>query len=248
MGKLTNANGSSPVYVAVGSTLSAGVRDGGVYTVAQQTSFPALIAQQMGIKDFRQPLLEGNGTGRKTVAISKEGLLYYDEIKDFDDADRNSKLPKVTTNVDNLAIPHLKVLSLALSEKDTENDWLPTFSKREFNHLDRFLESGSEKNHNYYEVLETRLKQVDFFTYELGMQDFIELFNSGTYLQDISFLTYDREGYFPEDKILKLLIKKGSEGYHGQCTGSFQFALLQYLQLSSTAKALWIRVFYPTIQ
>lgn len=74
------------------------------------------------------------------------------------------------------------------------------------------MRAVAKKSHNYYEVLETRLKQVDFFTYELGMQDFIELFNSGTYLQDISFLTYDREGYFPEDKILKLLIKRGAKG------------------------------------
>ncbi|NBA87696.1 hypothetical protein GVN16_18140 [Emticicia sp. CRIBPO] len=211
LGKLTKVNGSSPVYIAIGSSLSAGVRDGGVYAAAQQTSFPALLAQQMGINDFKLPILEGNGTGKKTVTSSKNGLLKFQEIKGLDDTNRDTKLPKVTTEVNNLAIPYQKVLSLALSEEDTK-DWFPTFSKREFKHLDRLLENGNEKKQNYYKSLDARLKQIDFFTYELGMQDFIELFNFGTYLQDISFLTFDREGYFPEDEILQLLIRKGAKG------------------------------------
>lgn len=198
-------------YIAIGSSLSAGVRDGGIYAEAQKTSFPALLAQQMGIKDFKQATLEGNGTGRRLVSVKENGLLEFQEVKDFDDRTREVSLPKVSRDVDNLAIPHLKVLSMALSEEDTE-DWLPTFSKREFKHLDRFVENTQEKKQNYYTILDSRLKEVDFFTYELGMQDFIELFNSGTYLQDISFLTYDREGYFPENQILQLLMKKGAKG------------------------------------
>ena len=52
LGTLAKNKGTSIKYVAIGSSLSAGVRDGGVYAAAQQTSFPALLAQQMGITDI----------------------------------------------------------------------------------------------------------------------------------------------------------------------------------------------------
>lgn len=204
-------NNNSVKYVAIGSSLSAGVRDGGVYAEAQQTSFPALLAQQMGIKDFKQPLLEGNGTGRKTVSLDKNGVLKFAETKGLDDKSPNAQLPKVVGEVDNLAVPYLKVMSLGLAEEETK-DWLPSFSKKEFIYLNRIVDSENENKLNYHKTIDKQLKQIDFFTYEVGMNDFVELFNSGAYLQDISFLTFDREGYFPEDEVLKLLQKKGGKG------------------------------------
>ncbi|RFS13317.1 hypothetical protein [Emticicia sp. C21] len=70
LGEIANKNGNILKYVAVGSTLSAGVRNGGVYADAQLTSFPALLSKQMGIANFNQALLEGNETGHKTVLFS----------------------------------------------------------------------------------------------------------------------------------------------------------------------------------
>ena len=210
LGQLSENNGNFR-YVAIGSSLSAGVRDGGVYAAAQQTSFPALLAQQMGIKDFKQPLLPGNGTGRKTVTKDKNGNLKFTEIKGLDDTSPNAQLPKVTGDMDNLAVPYQKVLGLDLSEEQTSN-WPNSFSKRAFTHGDRFVESGKEKNLSYKSILETELHDFQFYSYEVGIEDFIELFINGAYQQDVSFLTFDREGYFPEDEIFKSLELKGGKG------------------------------------
>ena len=211
LGTLTKNKGASIKYVAIGSSLSAGVRDGGVYAAAQQTSFPALLAQQMGITNFKQPLLDGNGTGKKTVLLDRNGILKFTEVKDFDDSKKEINLPKVVGEVDNLAVPYQKVLGLGLSE--TQSLGLPNnYSRKSFKYLDRFTESWEEKSTSYQSLIDKKIKQLDFFTYEIGMQDFVELYENGAYLQEVGFLTFDREGYFPEDNLLKLLLSRGAKG------------------------------------
>src|SRR6218665_348643 len=105
LGTLQKEGENAPLkYVAIGSVLSAGVRDGGVFEAAQQTSFPALLALQMGIRDFRQPVLADNGTGRKNVSIENNGILKFTETKGLDDTQKGALLPKINAEVDNLAI------------------------------------------------------------------------------------------------------------------------------------------------
>ncbi len=65
--------GTEPRYLAVGGSLTAGIRNGGLYREAQLTSYPNLIARQMGLKNFRQPLFEsaqGNGSGYLRLTTS----------------------------------------------------------------------------------------------------------------------------------------------------------------------------------
>ncbi|NBA88781.1 hypothetical protein GVN16_23605 [Emticicia sp. CRIBPO] len=60
-------NGKSLRYVAIGGSISAGYRDGGYFNEGIMTSFPNLVARQMGIEKFEQPLFEPsdyNGFGR----------------------------------------------------------------------------------------------------------------------------------------------------------------------------------------
>ncbi|UBM57973.1 hypothetical protein LAG90_14280 [Marinilongibacter aquaticus] len=55
-------------YLAVGSSLTAGVRDGGYFNEGMLTSYPNIIARQLGIADLKMPLFDPqdyNGTGRK---------------------------------------------------------------------------------------------------------------------------------------------------------------------------------------
>lgn len=54
-------------YVAYGSSLTAGFRDGGYFNDGMATSYPMLIARQMGLKDFEAPTFSNenlNGVGR----------------------------------------------------------------------------------------------------------------------------------------------------------------------------------------
>lgn len=57
-------------YVAVGGSMAAGVRDGGYFNEAIMTSYPNLIARQMRLAKFEQPLFDSdsyNGFGRKAI-------------------------------------------------------------------------------------------------------------------------------------------------------------------------------------
>jgi hypothetical protein len=65
LGTITK-NGSTPVMSAFGGGLTCGVSNGGLNREAQQFAYPNLVARQMGITDFKTPLLdesEANGTG-----------------------------------------------------------------------------------------------------------------------------------------------------------------------------------------
>lgn len=58
-------------YVSIGSTVASGYRDGGYFNEGIITSYPNLLARQMGIDNFRQPLFSAryyNGFGRKVVS------------------------------------------------------------------------------------------------------------------------------------------------------------------------------------
>lgn len=54
-------------YVAYGSSMTAGFRDGGYFNDGMSTSYPLMIARQMGLKDFEVPAFSNenvNGVGR----------------------------------------------------------------------------------------------------------------------------------------------------------------------------------------
>ncbi|HKJ34881.1 MAG TPA: SGNH/GDSL hydrolase family protein [Balneolales bacterium] len=52
-------------YVAVGNSLTAGYESGALYQEAQKYSYPNLIARQLHIKDFEQPLVASPGIGQR---------------------------------------------------------------------------------------------------------------------------------------------------------------------------------------
>ncbi len=60
---LDSIDDSESPYVAIGDSLTAGVQSDGLEDDFQVFSFPNLIAQQMGIDDFEQPLIGSPGIG-----------------------------------------------------------------------------------------------------------------------------------------------------------------------------------------
>ncbi len=44
-------------YISVGNSLAAGYQSGALYEAAEMYSFPNLLARQMGVKDFKQPMI-----------------------------------------------------------------------------------------------------------------------------------------------------------------------------------------------
>ena len=58
------------VYVAIGNSLTAGYQNNALYESSQHFSFPALIARQLGIDEFEQPLISDPGIGGRLKMTS----------------------------------------------------------------------------------------------------------------------------------------------------------------------------------
>lgn len=69
-------------YVAVGNSLTAGFMDGGLIMTGQSTSYPQLVATQMGYPagSFMQPLLAPPGVGSRSTGVPNVvgGVLRFD--------------------------------------------------------------------------------------------------------------------------------------------------------------------------
>lgn len=220
-------NNNAIKYIAIGSSLSSGVRDGGINSVTQQTSFPALLAQQMQVNNFKQPLFEREGTPTKKLIVAKNGTISFQEIKGVSDSQDFSALPKINYEVDNLAIPYLKAMNIEIRENE-KGAFLPSFDKRQYKHLNRFLNTDEEKNISYKNLLEKNVKEVNFFTLEVGFHDFVSYYINGGYGQDISFVTHHREGNLPELEIISLLKSKGANGVIANVPNVIKFPFFKY--------------------
>lgn len=65
-------------YVAVGNSLTAGYQSGGLKEEWQKISYPAVIAEKMGLTDFQLPLIASPGIGRTKIGGKNTIPLYVD--------------------------------------------------------------------------------------------------------------------------------------------------------------------------
>jgi hypothetical protein len=177
--------------VAIGGSLTAGVRDGGYFNEGILTSYPNLIARQMKLKKFEQPLFDAqdyNGFGRKTrTGFNPTGgpVKKFNEVKnnsgvegfvETEGAYGNGKADKVILKgyknqqgLDNFGIPRLTMGALIPTLKVKEYQ----FSKA--NKTNRsFLERVVIDNNDTY-TKQVYSKKFDFFTYEIGWDEIIDL-------------------------------------------------------------------------
>ena len=227
LGKLKPENGNNLRYISIGSSLSAGVRNGGVYSAAQQTSFPNLVAQQMGIFNFRQALLEGNGSGYESVIVDKNNNLKFQKNAGLDDS---KKLSKIIDEIDNLALPYLKILDIYEPRSDN-NQFV---YKKSFKYLDRLISTEEEEKISYLKYL-SRVKKIDFFTYELGFHDYIQYVKSGGLGTSIIYMGA-RENY-GEIELLNILTSKNAKGAMANIPDVLDFPIFRYNTLKKIQKA-----------
>ena len=178
--------------VAIGGSLTAGVRDGGYFNEGILTSYPNLIARQMKLKKFEQPLFDAtdyNGFGRKVrTGFNPTGgpVPKFNEVKNNSGVEaivetigrfnqgkvENISLKKYKGEVENFAIPNMKIGILSPYNKvkdiDFEYDIKP---KKEF--LKRVV---SDENLTFTEKVFS--KKFDFFIYEMGWDDVWERYMS----------------------------------------------------------------------
>jgi hypothetical protein len=132
--------------VAIGGSLTAGVRDGGYFNEGILTSYPNLIARQMKLKKFEQPLFDAqdyNGFGRKVrtgenwtggpvpkfkAADNNSGVEYVDE--------KEVKLKKARnlSTLDNFSVPFLNEATVMSEPESFDSDRtdIPTATGKHF--------------------------------------------------------------------------------------------------------------------
>ncbi|MCF2444685.1 hypothetical protein L0657_12015 [Dyadobacter sp. CY345] len=110
LGDLKIANGLEPFMIAIGDGNAAGYRDGGLYRQGQLTSYPNLVARQMGLTNFNQALFEtenGNGTGYLVREKSSSMPFFQEVINNTARMEKGSVYMKTYNGkpVNNFAIP-----------------------------------------------------------------------------------------------------------------------------------------------
>ena len=175
-------------YLAIGSSLTAGVRDGGYFNEGMLTSYPNLLAIQLGVSDFKLPLFDTkdyNGTGRKVkselnptdgpfqkFSLSSNNLgiesITEEEILDSDGKIKKVKKVKLKPykgyieDLDVFALPDLNVQYLGWGANDKIKPYLDRLPKR----------NNYERSH--WDGFEAVIgKKVDIFTIETGSNGFI---------------------------------------------------------------------------
>lgn len=204
--------------VAIGGSLAAGVQNGGLYRASQLTSYPNLVARQMGVT-FRQPLFfpeEANGAGYKLL-IRDEGPVYkYSKVSDklaVDPKSNGGQFKKFAGDIDNLALPYHNVRG---SWKDLEyysrlaqpsmesQDFIPYFK--------RILpDDQSNKISSYLQYVEQKATP-DFIIFDPGMDGHLQ---SALVGGDPSQLPQPEEGERgdkSEFRLVKNLAAKGAKG------------------------------------
>ena len=82
LGDLKVASAMEPFMISIGDANASGYRDGGLYRQGQLTSYPNLVARQMGLTNFNQPLFDaenGNGTGY-LVREKSSAMPFFREV------------------------------------------------------------------------------------------------------------------------------------------------------------------------
>ncbi len=76
-GTTNSTSDKAPVYVAIGNSLTAGFQSGGLRADWQKASYPALLAQQMGVTDFQMPLVDSPGVGSSPALTGQFATPLY---------------------------------------------------------------------------------------------------------------------------------------------------------------------------
>lgn len=190
---LINLKNSNFRYVAIGGSLTAGFRNGGLYRQAQLTSFPNLLSRQMGIENFRQPLFDinqGNGSGYK-ILLQNSSSPAYGKVNN------NTAIPveypltlsRYSGRVDNFGLPGMGPRLVNATDKwglDLNPSIGLTYEVSYRAYLRRLLPDNDQQwSTTYYSLLVDQILEssdkVSFITIELGLDDVIWYTTKGGY-------------------------------------------------------------------
>jgi hypothetical protein len=167
-------------YVAIGGSLTAGVRDGGYFNEGILTSYPNLIARQMKLKKFEQPLFDAtdyNGFGRKVrTSFNPTG----GPVPKFNEVKNNSGVESVDekgVKFKSLKSNNLESLSFPFAQREfigsyAENNKVNTSFYIKY--IDRVFDDKKTSFYSFYKD-----SDLDFYTLEVGYDNAIEYLLQG---------------------------------------------------------------------
>lgn len=212
----TDLKGKPLRYIAIGGSLTAGVRDGGYFNDGMNTSYPNLIARQMKLAEFKLPLFsdnEFNGVGVKTatdynptggpinkfvVAKNNLGIRTFNENELI--------LNTYKGDIDLLGIPNLTRYGLEISDEEpTELRAGAKFFRPFLRRLERY---SSLPNLQYAKNLNKLLNtnKADFYTIELGLHDLLNAISEKEYIYTASILGSGFPEISPDKSIIRKLL------------------------------------------
>ncbi|PWJ42881.1 SGNH/GDSL hydrolase family protein [Sediminitomix flava] len=169
-------------YIAIGNSLTAGFSDGALYLEAQETSFPAILAerfQTVGLEGFEQPLMpEGNGANGLTEGNGLAGHISLNGFDESTGAPILGVLPpsanpyeKVsnTETLNNYGVPGLRVSEINIPGLGINTELGNPFFFR--------MISSDDAMSTYQQVVVE--KDPTFFTCWLGSNDILGYASSG---------------------------------------------------------------------
>lgn len=181
---LRPATGGEPRYVAVGGSLTAGWRDGGLYRAGQLTAYPNLIAKQMGLRNFQQPLFsieQGNGTGYKQWVSGTTQPRFVEVVNNRSIVSTSPlTLTPYTGAVNNLGMPYLGESTIyqtdnwRLDPNLAPGNYEPAYRT----YFRRLLPTDNLQWTTYYREY-FQQQPADLCTIELGVDDMIGYAYSG---------------------------------------------------------------------
>ncbi|MFT4733433.1 MAG: hypothetical protein ACI9DJ_001440 [Algoriphagus sp.] len=246
--KIKNKNlaGTNLKYFAIGSSLTSGVRHGGYFNEGMITSYPNLLAIQLGVKEFKMPLFDEqdyNGTGRKikseknptggpfqkfTISSNNLGIESITEIVESNKKGTVEKIKKVKLkkyqgcleDLDVFATPGLVIDRLGFGSNKKSELFLNRIEIKEKNEATDIYGFGI--------LLK---KKVDVFTIEVGSQGFIPGESA------IPGIPNNRE--HPALTLAKSLIEGGAKGCVANVPDYSKFPVYHQVKLSDLKKAVY---------
>ncbi|MBA4851053.1 hypothetical protein [Emticicia sp. BO119] len=199
-------------YVAIGGSLTAGVRDGGYFNEGIITSYPNLIARQMRLAKFEQPLFEKenyNGYGRKAIKVFNPT---GGPVPKFNEAHNNSAIvyadeKTVTLKVyqekealDNFALPNFSVSALFpwRGTNEYEQIGLGAVNNAFFSRIAPKTEVNSKLIDKIFS------KKFDFISIEFGYTEVLNSFLPGYKKEFFSSAIPDKETIFSNEPSTEL--------------------------------------------
>ena len=214
--------------VATGGSLTAGVRDGGYFNEGIMTSYPNLIARQMKLKKFEQPLFDAadyNGFDRKVKTnfnptggpVPKFNQISNNSAIDFSNGKAKLKKFQNNNNLDNFSIPYPSgniakpsVTSKSMLDYDFANKYPLSYAT---------LERITNNNESIFDKLFD--KKFDLIIVEAGLDElWNEIFNA--FLTDGKLYTKD---YIFNNLDLKITKKSSYEAWGFDISSTFIIAM-----------------------